>query len=351
MLRRSGHKTYIYILRNFNQSQKLIQDKTQPPFLHPHTDWKREKKKHVKVGSLTTTESIKVLTTLKMATSFRGVKQEKTGEGQLTILLPPEMVGEVWSWLTLVDLMQYAYTSTVNYQIIQGAITHSLHSLIDGFVPYGGFNRFMAMLRSERAVISGSTDLFFMFCCSYTGVNSSQLNWRPADMDIFELNNRGHLSQVVKYLVASEGFSEVSCTSYQAEDIYYPQAKKVTHLGKDKFRIDIITAYSSSSIAGVFGFHSAPVMNWISGDGFFSAYPVLTSSCRGLVNSMTFTLTNFVPPLPPISVQRCLQKYYERGFDIRRNPACWLGESHICSKVICCPQAMRNVTDHGSMFV
>lgn len=295
--------------------------------------------------------NVEVLTSLKMATSFRGVLQKKSSEGQLTILLPPEMVGEVWSWLTLVDLMRYAYTSTANYRIIQSAINHSLHGLIDRFVSYGGLDRFMAMLRDERAVISGSTALFFMFCCSYTGVNSSRLNWAPADMDIFEPNTGGQPSRVVKYFVESERFTEMSCTRYRAEDIYYPQAKKVTRLERDRLRIDIITTYSSSSIAGVFGFHSTPVMNWISGDGFFSAYPVLTSSYRGLVNSMTFTLTNFVPALPPPGVQRCLQKYYERGFDIRRNPTCWPKETHICSKDVHCPQTTRNVTDHGSMFV
>jgi hypothetical protein len=158
--------------------------------------------------------NVEVLTSLKMATSFQGILQKKTSKGQLTILLPPEMVGEVWSWLTLVDLMCYAYTLTTNYQIVQSAINHSLHGLIDRFVPYGGLHCFMAMLRDERAVISGSTALFFTFCCSYTSVNSSRLNWAPADMDIFEPNTGGQPSQVIKYFVESERFTEMSCTRY-----------------------------------------------------------------------------------------------------------------------------------------
>lgn len=272
-------------------------------------------------------------------------------EGQLTIALPPEMVGQVWSELTLPDLMVYGASSSANYAIVQNAINRLLHNLIDRFVPQGGLELFMAMLRAERAVISGSMALFFLFSCSYTGANSSGMDWSPADMDIFEPNIGSRMSEVVRYLISTEGFVELGCRVNETDDVYYPQAKKVTRLQKGKLGIDVITTYSSSAIAAIFGFHSTPVMNWISGDGFFSAYPQLTCAKRGLVNPMTFTLTNFVPPLPPSSVRLCLDKYRKRGFDIRRNPSCWPNENHICSSAVHCPHTTRSVTDHGTLYI
>jgi hypothetical protein len=261
------------------------------------------------------------------------------------------MVAQIWSELTLPDLLIYGGTSTTNYAIVQNAINRSLHKLIDKFIFNGGMEQFLNLLQSTRAVISGSMALFFLFSCSFTGVNSSTMKWSPADMDIYELNIGQEVSEVVRYLISMEGFKEVACRFVQGGDKYYPLVRKVTQLRKKDLHVDVITTYASSAIAAIFGFHSTPVMNWISGDGFFSAYPLLTSSKQGLVNPMTFALKNFIPALPSSHTRAALAKYYNRGFDIRRNPNCWPAKKHICSADVNCPHTVRSVINHGTMYV
>jgi len=113
----------------------------------------------------------------------------------------------------------------------------------------------------------------------------------------------------------------------------------------------VVTSASSSAIGPIFNFHSTPVFNWISPEGYFSAYPALTCARRGLLNPMSLSRSRFVPALPSLIVRTCLEHYYKRGFDIRRNPACWPNDIHVCSSSADCPISTRNVVDAGCMFM
>jgi len=282
---------------------------------------------------------------------FTQALQDGMSQGDISLFLPLEMVAKVWSELTMADLIVYGGTSKANYAIVQASIRSSLEHLLLPFVRSGGVNQFLSVLSTERAVISGSMALFFMLSCSLTGVQSGQ-GWGPADMDVYEPNDEDRRSNIVGYLIVEEGYKEVGSKVSALGEGYnlHSRIKKVTRLRRGRHIVDVIITVSPDAIAAIMGFHSTPVMNWISGDGVFSAYPQLLSKKRGLVNSMGLTLPNFSPKLPPANVRMCLKKYFNRGFDIRRNPSCWPGDKHVCCSSVNCPHTVRSMLDHGTMY-
>ena len=125
--------------------------------------------------------------------------------------------------------------------------------------------------------------------------------------------------------------------------------------------INIIVSAHVSPIVPIFYFHSTVVPNFISAYRFFSTYPLLTEAYRGLINPNTFA------PLqgPTPKIQGCLQKYTDRGFDIRYNSITWgiadaasaeivieEGEvPHDCHHSYMCPHTVRTTFDRNCMFI
>ena len=273
--------------------------------------------------------------------------------GVLNITLPPEIVAYVWSFLTLRDLLKFGRTSRTNYRVVRGALRNTVYRLISPFTPKGGVDRFFSMLKSERAVISGSMALFPLMFCNFSGTNSNGVYWSPHDMDIYEPKIGKGGSGVVKYMLEVEGYKEQNIRGRSLQEQY--DAKRgilqVRNVERGELHVDIVTSLSSSAVSPIFYFHSTPVFNWICPEGLFSAYPKLTCAWRGLLNPMALDRSRFVPALPGEDVRLCLQKYRMRGFDIRRNPSCWPHEDHFCTFSPECPITSRSVVDRGCMFV
>jgi hypothetical protein len=251
------------------------------------------------------------------------------------------------------DLLKFGRTSRANYRFVRGALRNTVHRLIAPFTPRGGVERFLSMLRSERAVISGSMALFPLIFCNFSGTNSNELNWSPRDMDIYEPNTGRGSSGVLKYLLEVEEYAEHNIRERSLREQYDARwgIRQVKNVVRDGVHVDIVTSSSSSAISPIFYFHSTPVINWISPEGLFSAYPKLTCARRGLLNPMALDRSRFVPALPGSGVRLSLEKYKIRGFDIRRNPSCWPNDTHYCTFSAECPIASRSVVDGGCMFV
>ena len=273
--------------------------------------------------------------------------------GQTNLCLPPEIVAYVWSFLTLKDLVKFGRTSRSNYQLVRSALRNTVFRLIAPFTPKGGVNGFLSMMRSERAVISGSMALYPLVFCNFSGTNSGDIRWNPNDMDIYEPQIGARKSGVLRYMVEEEGYRECPMKPRTLREQYDAPGcvRQVKRVVRGNHCVDVVTSASSSAISPIFKFHCTPVFNWISPEGYFSAYPALTCAYRGLLNPMALCPNRFVPALPSTGVRSCLEKYYNRGFDIRRNPSCWRDDLHICTFSADCPISSRNVVDGGCMFV
>lgn len=67
------------------------------------------------------------------------------------------------------------------------------------------------------------------------------------------------------------------------------EIERVITLGNSTHKIDVVVSRMSLSIAPIFQFHSSVVMNYVSVDTFFSAYPSLTMESIGLsIHSSSF---------------------------------------------------------------
>ncbi|KIJ13584.1 hypothetical protein PAXINDRAFT_80848 [Paxillus involutus ATCC 200175] len=70
--------------------------------------------------------------------------------------------------------------------------------------------------------------------------------------------------------------------------------------------IDIIESTTVSALSLIFKFHLTAVMNYATVEGFFSAYPMLTSCGRSLINPM-----QFISNLPTSPMAACFKKYLQ----------------------------------------
>ncbi|KIJ58467.1 hypothetical protein HYDPIDRAFT_67572, partial [Hydnomerulius pinastri MD-312] len=161
-------------------------------------------------------------------------------DGRLFDLLSVEVATRVVNHMSVADMTAYGGTSRRNFKIMNGLLTERLHETLKPFEnSVGGlFN----IMWTHCAVISGSVALSFF--------NPTRVS-DPTDLDL-------------------------AITS-------------VVTLSNSDHTIDVIESSSTVSIAPIFKFHLTAVMNFISSEGFFSAYPHLTTSGRALTNPQQYT--------------------------------------------------------------
>lgn len=160
-------------------------------------------------------------------------------------------------------------------------------------------------LRATGAVVSGSCALLVVMPWSFT----------PGDMDIYV--TRSHAHRLLSILKQEYGLiTRVSATQYAGLGGIATIVTLARHGGK---KIQVIVSMSRNPIDLITRFHCTAVMNFVSSNGIFSAYPFLTTRNRALLN------THELRPKQKGSVGfgAWLSKYVRRGYDIRANPAGW----------------------------
>jgi len=278
----------------------------------------------------------------------------ESNHGIINSVFPIELVGKVWDYLTLTDLLRYSKTSKCNYNDVHNAIRDSVHQVLGQFCLDPA--RFLAELRKEHAIVSGSVALYAMLGVTFGGGNDNEQDWKLNDIDVYvpilDICKAG--APFVTYMAYMEGYHHVG-RRVRAEEGYilFPEVKDIISLQKGTIRMDVILSGSRSSLKPILRYHSTPVMNGISGNGMFSAYPEMTCAYHGNFNPMVFVLDRSSPKLPPVNVRRAFHKYTARSFDIRRNPSCWSDSDvvHVCTKSSHCPLTTRNVEDWGCLYI
>jgi hypothetical protein len=83
--------------------------------------------------------------------------------------------------------------------------------------------------------------------------------------------------------------------------------------------VNLLVCHGEDAVRPIFGFHSTVVMNFISHDTLFCAYPSLTFERRSLLNTRQL-LTGFTPI---DKTEACILKYEARGYDFSLNLGVW----------------------------
>jgi hypothetical protein len=238
--------------------------------------------------------------------------------GRLSCAFPTELVLFIWSLMPLTDLLMYGSTSKFNFAATQAFLQRKRFSLVKPF--FTDVQLFFRMLKTTQSLVSGSFALAFM-------VPADSLGWTPKDMDIY--TSKQSVATWEKYLhycgYRTRKPSSVTRKGYPV----YAEVREVIYYEHitTGYGLDIIVA-TNKLPKPLFCYHSTPVMNYFSGDGFFSAYPELTGSLRGLINPSTTISFN----IPPSRVADCLRKYAQRGFSLAERPSAWADDHHRCGR-------------------
>jgi len=102
--------------------------------------------------------------------------------------------------MVIKDILKFAHTSHANFSLFCTALKSTIYHLIAPFTTQYGVDQFLMMLKSERAVISGSVALYALIFCNFSATDSSGVQWLPHDMDVYELHVGGG-SGVLCYMV------------------------------------------------------------------------------------------------------------------------------------------------------
>ncbi|KIJ10456.1 hypothetical protein PAXINDRAFT_86069 [Paxillus involutus ATCC 200175] len=156
-------------------------------------------------------------------------------------------------------------------------------------------NTFLEIIFAHRAVISGSLALYLF---------DPSRGWLPNNMDLYIPQRR--VFRVMKRLrglgyIPVKDVTQRCCHYHASNDI-----ASVIMLTNGDRTIDIVESTTISALSPIFKFHLTAVMNYATAEGFFSAYPVLTSHGHSLINPM-----QFISNLPMSPMAACFKKYLQ----------------------------------------
>jgi len=178
-------------------------------------------------------------------------------------------------------------------------------------------------------VVSGSTALHFLLPIASTP-------WCPTDLDIYvpfrcQLQ-LGHLLKKRGYCLRKKTKSNGSL--YSACKIF-----TVLSFAKAHKNIDVMVSTTDCAVLPIFQFHCTAVMNFITANSIFCAYPSLTFRALSMMNGTPLYNGSF----SPVGV-KALIKYKKRGFAFISCPA-----THEFG--FACKSANRCLTDGGCLWV
>jgi len=187
------------------------------------------------------------------------------------------------------------------------------------------------VLEACDAVVSGSTALHFLLPIVSTP-------WSPTDLDIYvPFRCQLQLSNLLKqrgYHLEKKRKSNESRSFYSGSKIF-----AVLTFTKAHNKIDVVVSTSDCAVLPVFQFHCTAVMNFITPNSIFYAYPSLTFQSLSMMNGSPLYNGSF----SPLGV-KALIKYKKRGFVFISCPA-----TH--EFPFACKSANRCLTDGGCLWV
>ncbi|KAJ7024541.1 hypothetical protein C8F04DRAFT_918072, partial [Mycena alexandri] len=166
----------------------------------------------------------------------------------------------------------------------------------------------------------------------------TNLDFNPGDLDIYVPDSQEETA--IKLCVDRLGFK----MSKSRDPLYENNIilGTIHWLKKGPYNLNIMVVKGENAAIAIFQFHSTIVMNFLSANGLYCAYP-------------TLTLSNLAIPNRPImrrelgAVQRCrdcFEKYRGRGVIYETDARAFPGHgNHICFVDAECPMTIRSTKD------
>ena len=214
--------------------------------------------------------------------------------------------------------------------------------------------KFLLTMRITGALISGSSVLSIL---------KPRSNWNPNDFDIYvPLGYHFILIKLFEldgFVVTggqqypSSAFSTAIEPSYAGSGIAF-----IIKMVKDKLIVDVVVSQQGHlPFYCIAKFHSTAIMNFISVDGLFSAYPSLTNAGILMASKIPHASD---PNQPTAKLIVAYNKYQERGYKIcnipnipglaNLFPNVKPNLPHNCKHSYSCPQTLWSTFDDGCMF-
>lgn len=241
----------------------------------------------------------------------------------------PEIFMNIFSLMCISDLVIWASVNKHFRFLCQTEYRIRYQSVVGRFVD--NILSFSHTLLSTRTVISGSAVLFSM--------NPSNSLWfmNIKDLDLYTC--LAHAPRLLCYLQFNENYVQTGSREVERRAYYSSNAiRQVINLVRphDGSKIDVIISSSMyGSTLPIFQFHSTIVMNFMTPNILFCAYPFYTLEKKGLIN---WTVITNVPPdgaSGPVNLSDrarvALKKYKKRGYILGLSPFRW--DKH--HRVIC----------------
>lgn len=181
------------------------------------------------------------------------------------------------------------------HELVQKELYLSFMALLSTFTPEP--LAFRSMMRSTNSIISGSTALNFLL--------RQKADWTPGDIDIIapeeEFNNLLHFIQQIPGAAVTLDVDDGDEEFYRGLHLGHRRLVKV-ETGQAKF--DLMQSRGRSAFNPIPYYWGTHVMNALTADSLFCAYPTWTLQCEAIITGM-------LDRTPPRTV---VEKYKRRHF-------------------------------------
>ena len=225
------------------------------------------------------------------------------------------------------SLAHFAAMSASNAEKVCLNLQHRMDSLAAPFFSSGMILR--EILQTCDTVVSGSAALCLLLPISTT-------KWKPNDLDLYVPHR--HM-KVLTGCLQSLGYQLLPCGPDNHCAYSSSQVTAVHKFILGQNVIEVIESSTDASFSPIFLFDSTAVMNFVSANTIFAAYPNLTLQYKSLLNPYSLYGNTY----DRIKISH-LEKYLQRGFQFIP-----CQESH--TSPFQCRSNACAVTDSGSLWI
>lgn len=169
----------------------------------------------------------------------------------------------MFNMLPLSTILAFAATCRNHHEAVVIFLHHQIFRLVAHFIDQP--SAFFDLLHCTQAVISGSAILQTLFAFENTYLHAD-------DLDVYV--EYGDVALFTEFLQMLGFHLAASATS---QPYAHGSIRSIITFHHKHSKVDIIESCTPSSVSLIFKFHSTAVMNYISADAIFSAYPYLTA--------------------------------------------------------------------------